>query len=148
MSSRMKDLLSGVLIFLVGVLFYLQTLKIRPAKIGLSPADFPKLVTTGLMICGGILILKALIVKGVESKKLETNVLRKIGPLVVVFVLYALFLDQIGFLYLTPAFLFASMYVFGMKKHLLNLIISVVTTIAVYFVFAYVFKVPLPRFSL
>ncbi|MEJ5229014.1 MAG: tripartite tricarboxylate transporter TctB family protein [Pseudothermotoga sp.] len=148
MSSRMKDLFSGVLVFFVGILFYLQTLKIRPVKIGLSPADFPRLVTAALMVCGVILILKALITKKIESKKLEPVALRKIGSLVVVFVLYALFLNRIGFLYLTPAFLFASMYVFGMKKHVLNAVISIVVTIAVYFVFAYVFKVPLPRFSL
>ncbi|MGJ8453812.1 tripartite tricarboxylate transporter TctB family protein [Pseudothermotoga sp. U03pept] len=149
MSSRAKDLLSGSIVFLTGFAFYLQTLKIRPVKIGLSPADFPRLITTMMMICGAVLVLKALVTKHVKQKRdFESGNLKKIGFLVAVFFFYALLLDRIGFVYLTPVFLFASMYVFGMKRHLLNIIISITTTIAVYLVFAHVFKVPLPRFSL
>jgi len=57
-------------------------------------------------------------------------------------------MDKIGFLYLTPFLIFSCAYLFGMKNLWLNIVLSIVVTISVYYVFSQVFKIPLPRFSL
>ncbi|AEH51089.1 tripartite tricarboxylate transporter TctB family protein [Pseudothermotoga thermarum] len=143
-----SDFLSGLVIFVIGLVFYLDTLSIKPAKIGLSPASFPQLITICLMICGIGLAIKGLFVKPQLRQTFKLSVLKKIAFLGVMFFLYVFLLDKLGFLIVTPFLIFGTIYLFGGRKFLLNVLVSVLSTIVIYYVFTQVFKVLLPSFSL
>ncbi|GAB4316343.1 MAG: tripartite tricarboxylate transporter TctB family protein [Pseudothermotoga elfii] len=149
MTSRKNDFLSGLIVSILGLVFFLGTIGIKPVKLGLSPADFPRLITVSMMILGVVLLIKGLLVKNDETKKKsDTSVFLKLICLVVMLFAYILLMDKIGFLYLTPFLIFSCAYLFGMKNLWLNIVLSIVVTISVYYVFSQVFKIPLPRFSL
>lgn len=151
------DLILGIVIVAIAILFYSQTLGIKPAPIGLSSADFPRLITVVLMILGGLLILQSLLkmkhVKSGEKKKkiVEKSTLWRFIVLFAMFVLYIIFVDDLGFILTTIPFLFVALSLFSLKnvKNLIqNVIISVAVTLAIYFVFYKIFQVMLPMFSL
>lgn len=148
MAVKKSDLISGLLTVILGLIFYTSTLKIKPAKLGLSPADFPRLITIAMMICGVALILKSFLSKGSSKKEIDFGFIKKFIALIVMFVVYVWLLNKVGFLYLTPFFVFGTAYIFGMKKIYVNILLSIGTTIVVYYIFSRVFLVPLPDFSL
>ena len=148
MAVKKSDLVSGLLTVILGLIFYTSTLKIKPAKLGLSPADFPRLITIAMMICGVALILKSFLSKSSSKKEIDFGFIKKFIALIVMFVVYVWLLNKVGFLYLTPFFIFGTAYIFGMKKIYVNILLSIGTTIVVYYIFSRVFLVPLPDFSL
>ncbi len=142
------DLISGLIVFGTGLIFYLNTSGVKPAKIGLSPASFPRLITIALMICGVALIVKGALSRTKTQKALKSSVLKRITAIAAMFFAYVYLLDELGFVVLTPFLIFGSAYLFGGKKLLWNALISLLSTFVIYYVFAQVFKVPLPSFSL
>ncbi|WP_041081508.1 tripartite tricarboxylate transporter TctB family protein [Thermotoga profunda] len=148
MAVKKSDLVNGLLIVILGLVFYISTLKIKPAKLGLSPADFPRLITIAMMICGVALVLKSFLSKSSSKKEIDFGFIKKFVALIVVFIVYVWLLNKIGFLYLTPFFVFGTAYIFGMKKIYVNILLSIGTTVVVYYIFSRVFLVPLPDFSL
>ncbi len=147
--SKKADLISGLIFFVVGLIFFLSTLGMKRPRLGLGSAGFPRLVTLCLILCAAILIVRALIAR----EKVEQTVRMKrsfvLGFLgcVVLFILYVYLLRKFGFLILTPFFLFFAMYFFGSRRYVMNAAVSVVISLVLYYVFTLVFKVPLPRFS-
>jgi len=101
-------------------------------------------------VCGVILVLRALLSKRVVVKpsRIDTRFVLNLVGLVASFVLYLYLLKKLGFLITTAPFLFFAMYVFGYRKHFMNVVLSVIASLLIYYVFTMVFKVPLPRFSL
>lgn len=149
MAVKKSDFVSGILITIIGLVFFISTLKIKPAKLGLSPADFPRLITVALMICGIALVLKSLFSKQMPYKKTtDSSFVKKFIALIAMFLVYVSLVNTIGFLYLTPFFVFGAAYMFGLKKLYLNIFLSIGSTIVVYYVFSKIFLVPLPDFSL
>ncbi|AJC74458.1 tricarboxylic transport membrane protein [Pseudothermotoga hypogea DSM 11164 = NBRC 106472] len=148
--SRKGDLLSGLIVSITGLLFLLSTIGIKRPRIGLGSAGFPRLVTVCLIVCGVILALRALLSKRVVVKpsRIDTRFVLNLVGLVASFVLYLYLLKKLGFLITTAPLLFFAMYVFGYRKHFMNVVLSVITSLLIYYVFTVVFKVPLPRFSL
>ena len=63
-------------------------------------------------------------------------------------VAYLALIRIFGYLVLTPIFMFAMMYLFGMRQWIKMVLISVVTAVATYFLFNNLLLVLLPRFNL
>ncbi|MGB9790150.1 MAG: tripartite tricarboxylate transporter TctB family protein [Thermotoga caldifontis] len=148
--SKRSDVLSGAIVSLVGLIFLLNTIGMRKPRIGLGSAGFPRLVTVCLIICGVLLIVRALLSKKERAarSRIDSRFVFSLVGLTVSFVLYVYLFKKLGFILTTGPLLFFAMYVFGSKKILLNAVLSVVTSIAIYYVFTIIFKIPLPRFSL
>ncbi|KAF2958275.1 hypothetical protein AS159_00735 [Thermotoga sp. Ku-13t] len=148
--SKRSDVLSGTIVSLVGLIFLLSTIGMRKPRIGLGSAGFPRLVTACLIICGVLLIVRASLSKKEYAARSRTDsrfAFSLVG-LIASFILYIYLFKKLGFILTTGPLLFFAMYVFGSKKILLNVVLSVVTSIAIYYVFTIIFKIPLPRFSL
>jgi len=106
------------------------------------------IISYGLIICGSLLVYQG-IKKTEETVKLYSfKDLKKIFLLTLLCFLYVYLVSYIGFLYLTPFLMMATLYLFGYKKWIFGVIISIVFTILVYYVFFSIFKVPLPLPSL
>lgn len=147
--SKKADLISGLIFFVVGLIFFLSTLGMKRPRLGLGSAGFPRLVTLCLILCAAILIVRALIARGKVEQTVRMKRSFVLGFLgcVVLFILYVYLLRKFGFLILTPFFLFFAMYFFGSRRYVMNAAVSVVISLVLYYVFTLVFKVPLPRFS-
>lgn len=148
--SKRSDVVSGTIVSLVGLIFLLSTIGMKKPRIGLGSAGFPRLVTACLIICGVLLIVRALLSKKEQAarSRIDSRFVFNLTGLIVSFILYVYLFKKLGFILTTGSLLFFAMYVFGSKKILLNAVLSVVTSIAIYYVFTIIFKIPLPRFSL
>lgn len=148
--SKRSDVLSGTIVSLVGLIFLLSTIGMRKPRIGLGSAGFPRLVTVCMIISGVLLIVRALLSKKEHAarSRIDSRFVFSLVGLTISFILYVYLFEKLGFILTTGLLLFFAMYVFGSKKILLNAVLSVVTSIAIYYVFTIIFKIPLPRFSL
>ncbi|MCX7813119.1 MAG: tripartite tricarboxylate transporter TctB family protein [Pseudothermotoga sp.] len=147
--SKKIDLASGLIFLVVGLTFFLNTIGMKKPRLGLGSAGFPRLVTVCLILCAIVLIVKTLFAKRKDERTIKISrsfVLSLLGC-VVLFTLYAYLLRKLGFLILTSLFLFFSMYLFGSRRYITNAVLSVVTSLVLYYVFTTVFRVPLPSFS-
>ena len=133
----------------LSVLVYILTLGMAKVPLGIGPGDYPRVIAAGLFILGGIQAIQGWR-KGSPSLKVlyPSGMLKRVFGLVLMTFIYVKLLGYLGFLYLTPFFMFAAMYYFGMQKTVTSSIISVTMTVAIYAVFKIVFHVPLPRFTL
>ncbi len=94
-----------------------------------------------LFILGLILfILSVFGIVSSEKSKVERNYSIFLIPFIIVF-LYVLLIDKVNFILLTSAFIFILSYLFGFKKPVLLLLISVSSSLVMYYVFIVTFKV-------
>jgi len=138
----------GLGIILFGFFILINALNIPNSPLGLGPGDFPEIISIGLIICGIILFIQGLKREEKLQKIYSKEALLNILILVILGLLYVYLVHYIGFLYLTPFLMFATMYLFGYKKIPYAIVISIVFTLLVYYIFYGIFKVPLPSFSL
>ncbi|MCS7202586.1 MAG: tripartite tricarboxylate transporter TctB family protein [Dictyoglomus sp.] len=138
----------GIGIVILGIFILILTLGMPKSPLGLGPGDYPRVISYGLIITGIILIIQGLKEEPSSQRIYSLNSLKRVGLLVLLGLLYVYLVHYIGFLYLTPFLMVATMYLFGYKKLLWGIIISILFTLLVNFIFYNIFKVPLPVFSL
>lgn len=138
----------GIGIVLFGFFILINALNMPNMPLGLGPGDFPEIVSIGLIICGIILAIQSIGKMEKTKKMYSANSLRDILILIFLSLLYVYLVSYLGFLYLTPFLMFATMYLFGYRKIPYAIVISIIFTLLVYYVFYGIFKVPLPQFSL
>lgn len=138
----------GIGIILFGVFILLNALNMPDMLLGLGPGDFPEIVSIGLIICGFILTFQSFFISEKTKKIYSKSSVKDVLILIFISLLYVYLVKYIGFLYLTPFLMLATMYLFGYKKLPYAIVISVIFTLLVYYVFYGIFKVPLPQFSL
>ncbi len=138
----------GIGIVLLGIFILINALNMPNMPLGLGPGDFPEIVSMGLIICGVILAIRSIRNPEKPKKMYSASSLKDILILIFLSLLYVYLVSYIGFLYLTPFLMFATMYLFGYRKIPYAIIISIVFTLLVYYIFYGIFKVPLPQFSL
>ena len=138
----------GIGIILFGVFILFNALNMPDMPLGLGPGDFPEIESIGLIICGFILTFQSFFITEENKKIYSKNSVKDVLILIFISLLYVYLVKYIGFLYLTPFLMLATMYLFGYKKLSQAIIISVIFTLLVYYVFYGIFKVPLPQFSL
>ncbi len=136
----------GVVIF--GIFILILTLGMPKSPLGLGPGDYPRVVSYGLIITGIILVIQGLREEQAQKKIYSWDTLKRVILLIFLGLLYVYLVHYIGFLYLTPFLMLATMYLFGYKKLIWGIIISILFTLIVNFIFYNIFKVPLPTFSL
>ena len=150
MKKKTMDCISGIALILFGIWGWYETStwKESAASSGISAKVYPRAVFTGLMICG-IIILVRTIVKMCLSKNVSASGLEKVVAMypvkviaiIVLMLLYIFALRDFGFLFTTPVFLFASMLLFGERRWLQMIVISVVGSIVLYIFFVQLMSV-------
>lgn len=143
------DFWTGIGFMCLAVLVFILTIGMIEVPRGISPADYPRVIAVGLFILGAI--------QAVQGWKKGSPALKDLYPpgafmrvlgLVLITFVYVKLMGYLGFLYLTPFFLYAAMYYFGVRKPVSMVIISIAVTVCIYVVFKVAFHVPLPRFTL
>jgi len=149
---KRDEAMGGVILFLFGGLTTLLSLRMpigtfRAAGTGM----FPLLLGIILMILSGLLLLNLFLrkEKGVEKKESSVGAIPgSITPVVLflgMMALAALFLNSLGYPLIAFLLMVALLKILGMKRWPANILLSLATAAASYFLFIQWLKIPLPK---
>ena len=147
--ARPADLIMGIFFMLLAVFWYYQATKMVKVDLGIGPAGYPKFVSAGLFFLGLIVVVQT-IFKGLpkwEFKLDRKALVRQVIFFGVTF-LYIWLLRYLGFLIITPFYLFFQCWFFGYRKLIIAGIMSIGLTAGIYYVFRMIFLIMLPEFRL
>lgn len=149
--NKTADFIIGIGIVVFGVVVLVLSRTLPSAPLGLGSRGYPTFVGI-LMVVLGLALSLPIVLKGevkfhfsgLNDKKAAI----KIGVCAVMTFAYVYLLNYLGFLLLTPLFLFGLMMLFEYRKYLLAGVVSVLLTVGVFYLFTRVFYVFLPTFRL
>ncbi len=146
------DFISGIVLMVFSVAAHRMADRLPPVPKGLGPGDYPKVIVTILFILGLILSGNAYYTarkKSWEGKKsYAKEEFKQVFLLVLCIAVYIKLVGYMGYLYLTPFFVFAMMYLYGLRTWVKMGVISLVTGVFTYVLFNNYLYVLLPRFNL
>ena len=107
----------------------------------------PWVLTICLLLLSVLLLVQSLLKRSAEEEadKISPQQILGMAVLFVIFVAYIVLMNMVGYLVVTPFFIFAMMVISGSRRWAEMVISSVVVTAFVYLVFQFVFRVQLPR---
>ena len=142
-------MVTGIFLMLFASYWFYEANKMMKVDLGIGPGGYPMFVSTGLFIMGLILTIQS-IIKGIP--KPEGKIEKKAALRVVVFVIvtfaYVQLMRYVGFLLLTPFYMFFACCFFEYRKKIIAAIASVCVPVVLFVVFRMVFYVALPTFKL
>ena len=110
-----------------------------------GPSVFPLLAGVGILICGiGIFLTEYR--KQTDKPFLDKQGWKRYGLSMVILFAYCLGLQVLGFLPATPLAILALSRLFSQKKYnwVMGVVISLLSTFIIYYIFASLFHLPLP----
>ena len=144
-----SDFWFGIGFMVLGVITFFLTADMMTMPIGLSPADYPRVIGVGLIILGAIQAIQGWRQGSPALKELyPPKAIWRVLGLVLITYVYIQLLDVLGFSLASPLFLLAVMYYFGVRKPVTMIAIAVLLTLAIYLIFRVAFHVTLPWFNL
>jgi len=147
--TQLSDLIMGIVLLLLAAFWYFQATKMTKVELGIGPGGYPKFISVCLFLLALILIVQT-VRKGLP--KWEGKINRKeLARQVIFFVstfAYIHFMSILGFLLLTPLYLFFQCWFFGYRKYIVAGIMSIGLTAGTYYVFQMIFHIMLPSFRL
>ena len=133
----------------ISIFLFSNAAKMPKSARGIGPGDYPKIICAVLIALCAIQMIRILAecrgIPGIDFQKVEWVSLLRAFAMILLSWLYYAFLKKIGFLILTPVYLFLSMLLFGYRKWIRMVIYSVVFSTGVYYLFVKVFLVLLPK---
>jgi putative tricarboxylic transport membrane protein len=146
------DLKGPLLIFLLALYFYFLSGKIQaiPMPGQLGPAFWPKVILVLLMISCGIKAVEIFFARRKESTADEEAAapaanFTKLAVLIALVIGVVVAMDKIGFLLSNLLFLILFLRVTGVRKKFPLIVISVLGTVMLLFLFVKVVYLPLPK---
>lgn len=160
--SRHKDLIAGVFLFVVALVYFILSFQVRLTNIDrlVGSRFFPQICGVLLMLFSILLIAGDFLKNRALPPAPSGEVSAPAGPKPVYrntvlallsFALYIVLMDLVGFTISTLAYLFSQMALLqgtGRKKWLLYGMLSLCSTIAIYYLFNNVFLLMLPKGTL
>lgn len=149
-----KEIFLSIVFMVISMTIYILTYQFPQQTVALSPAVFPRFVSTCLFILSVALLIQGIagVKKDSEQKKVESTlnkifIIRLLLMIILAF-FYTRILPLAGYIVATPPFLAGAMLLFNEKRWFRVMAVSIITTALLYILFRIVFKVFLPRFSL
>ena len=143
------DMLTGIGLMLLSAYWFIEATKMRKVELGIGPGSYPKFIAFVLFFLALLLLLQS-VIKGIP--KPEGNMNRKAALRVFIFIsvtfVYVQAMKTLGFILLTPVYLYFSCWFFQYRKKIAAALASVVITAVIYIVFSILFYIPLPEFRL
>jgi len=147
--TRFADMITGILIMGIASYWFFEANKMMKVDLGIGPGGYPMFVSIGFFTVGFLLFIQN-VIKGLPKPDLKLDrkvILRTIIFITVSFV-YVRAMRYLGFLLLTPPYIFFACWFFQYRKRGVAIIASIVVTAILYVVFRMIFYVALPTFRL
>ena len=149
--NKTADFVIGIGTVVFGIVVFISSKALPSAQTGLGSSGYPMFVAV-LMIILGLSLAVPLALKGELkfqfSGPKDTAAVIKIGVCAAVTFLYVFLLAHLGFLLLTPIYLFGLMMLFGYRKYILAGVVSILLSVGTFYLFTRIFFVFLPTFKL
>lgn len=144
------DMICGLLTGAVCVLFYVGTLSFPKSSIGVNPRAYPLVIIFSAFALSVTLIVRGALKMRNEKGPAEKTLPRGKTALYLVILAagmlaYALSLESLGYIVVTPLLMALTMVLFGERRAFSIILTSVLVSIVLYWLFRSVFRVPLPR---
>jgi putative tricarboxylic transport membrane protein len=137
------DMGVGIFSILLTVYIYVVTRNYPKAHVNpVSAATFPRLLSLLLAFAGLGLIYSA--IKKGGGAKITLRNFQKVLLLIVLLFAYALILELVGFTVATIALMAAILCVFAIKKVSYLILVPIIATLVIQYVFQKILNVPLP----
>lgn len=152
MKKKYWDLASGVFLLVFSVVLFIGAQNVKTLSISsVGSGTFPSFISALLAIVSiAIIVGGAKKARGPDEKPAKDAEKTRLWAVLATFVimaLYALLMPKVGFIITTMVYLFAQMYIMAAKEHqkpLLFGVISIVTSVSVYYMFVKIFNLMLP----
>jgi putative tricarboxylic transport membrane protein len=153
-----KEVIIGVFLMLLSVVFYILTYQFPRQTLAFSPKIFPRFVSVCLFMVSSVFVIQGTMGmrRRSQDKKPEPTTKVPIDKALLIRMLlgvligyaYTRLLPVTGYVVATPPFIAGIMLVFRERRWLKIVATSIITSSLLYILFRIIFKVPLPRFSL
>lgn len=149
---KRADIIAGILgLALCFLVFYLTASFPEDQVVSVGPAFFPRLLAAGLGIFSAILLLTACTRKHIETHSAfsfkDPGIQRGIIS-VAATVVYCLFFEYLGFITCSIIYLIFLMLLLKDRRYVQIAITSILTTIAIFFIFNVLLDITLPMGTL
>ncbi len=143
------DLIAGILLAIIGAVgYYMATTypKLSRKDLIVGANLFPKIAAVGMIVCGIIVVLKALIVPKYRPAftKEELKDYGRVGICIAMCILFAIVMKKLGFIVSGILLVFGMQFVLGNRKWLSLILVSILVPIALFVVFKYGLQVNMP----
>lgn len=141
--ERTGNIVAAVLLLIVGVLVFAQTgdLDVSGASSDPGAAGYPRLVAGSLIVLAVLLAFQ----RGADAPLPTRFDGLRVASIVILLVIYAFALEAIGYIAATALFLLAAMILMGIRRLLPLLLLPLVTSVSLFYIFYTIFGVSLPR---
>ncbi len=144
------DIVCGLITGALAILFFIGALSFPTSSIGINPRIYPFVVIFSTFALSVTLVVHGALRLRREKGNVEQTLPRgktalRLFGLAAGMVVYALTFESLGYIIVTPALMALTMYLFGERKPLRIIAVSVLVSVALYLIFRSVFRVPLPR---
>lgn len=149
MTDKKRDLLCSVIFLAFGIFMFVQSAAIKPlmGSKDLGSGFVPKIIAGCIIVIAAAKLIMTLTSKK-EEKKIENDEDKMGGLLTIALLLiYSVLFNTLGFILSTMLYLFAQMLILSDERNRkipLFAVIAVVAPVAIYGLFVYVIKMPLP----
>lgn len=144
--NSFSDFCLGVFFTLLGIVVLVLGLRMPSSQRGIGPGVYPTFIAIIMIICGAVVAIENAM-HGLEIPsfviKNKPGMLRMLALLLATF-LYLYLLDIVGFLLLSPFYMFFVMWLYGQRRWKSSILISILTTVILYGVFVKLFRIFLP----
>ena len=107
-----------------------------------NAAAYPIVLSIILILCISLVIFRNLIFKNIEKTNLIFDL--KHIQLFIIFCIYLIFLDMIGYHLLTPILLFITSFIYGERNWFITIIYSIIISLLIALIFEELLNVVLP----
>ncbi len=148
-TRKAADFWVSLLVIAISIIFFVQASDMPKSDRGIGPGDYPKIICIVLFVLGMIQLVTTVVkCKGIpliDFKTVQGRYLFRAAIMLAMTIAYYMLVKKVGFVLLTPFYLFGSFMLFGYKRKILAAIIAVVFSVVIYILFVRVFMVILPR---
>ncbi|WP_158232536.1 tripartite tricarboxylate transporter TctB family protein [Sporosarcina sp. P13] len=147
MKKEISDISTGTVLLIFSLIGYFYSTKLAvDSTIKYGPDFFPKLVFSLLAFTSVILLLTAILrfKRSKEFVSMSQKVIFGVVLFIVVLIGYIGLFFLTGFIISTIIFLLIGQWLFGIRKIPILIATSILLPFVLYFVFTFLFKIPLP----
>lgn len=147
--SKFVDFCTAITLLVLSVIVFYVSGDLPKPPVGIGSGDYPQFIAVALFLLAITLAVQSIKNGFPKHEKTADNkpFLRIIILLILIFV-YVILLELIGFLVMTPLFLCGSAILYGYSKRKRLVLVSILFTGIIFFLFTNVFYIFLPTFSL